>query len=404
MAKGTAVIFRRILTGALIVAVWAVMVVAPAGTASAGPVLDPRNDPFYAQPTSLAGHARGQILNSRAVEVAVAGVELPYAAYQIKYVSTDSTGRPQADVATLLKPLSTKGSPKLVSFQPAIDSLSSRCDASYQLRAGTSVELPQIADLLNQGWTVAVPDYLGPDHQWGAGQVEGHGTLDGIRAAENFASAGLDGPATPVALAGYSGGAHGTESAYELAPTYASELNIVGATIGGLGADMRDVLRRANGGVFSGIVFASLFGLNRAYPKMGIDEMLNAKGKQLQNNISGMCVLEYMAAYAFRSVQSYTINGIDPLTVPAVGTVLAKNSAGALGTPRAPSYYYHASADELAAPAKVRKLVARYCARGLRVEMVTEPGDHFTVAFTGFPGAVDWIAARFAGTPAPSTC
>jgi len=81
-----------------------------------------------------------------------------------------------------------------------------------------------------------------------------------------------------------------------------------------------------------------------------------------------------------------------------------EQGSGALGTPKAPSYFYNASADELAIPANVDELVAQYCARGLTVQSVTEPGDHATLVETGFPGAVSWIAGRFAGTPAPSTC
>ncbi|MFW0795077.1 lipase family protein [Gordonia sp. CPCC 205515] len=381
-----------------------VVLCAPAGIANAEPVPDPRNDPFYSQPASFTGRTHGQLLNSRPVDIGVAGVKLPYTAYQLKYVSTDTTGAPQANVATVLKPLSRTSSPKLVSYQPAIDSLSHRCDPSYQLRSGSSLEIPFIAVLLNQGWTVVVPDYLGPDHPWGASYVEGHGTLDGIRAAENFAPAGLGGPATPVALTGYSGGAHGTEAAYELAPTYPPELNIVGAAMGGLGAEESQVLRGANGRLFSGVVFAKLFGLERAYPTMGIGDMLNARGRQLRNRIAAVCVFEYTAAYAFQRVQSYTMNGIDPLFVPAVTVVFAKNNAGALGAPRAPSYYYNASADELVEPANVNKLAARYCARGLKVQSVTEAGDHATLWVTGFPGAVNWIAGRFARTPAPSAC
>ncbi|MFW0795052.1 lipase family protein [Gordonia sp. CPCC 205515] len=396
--------FRRILTGAVIAIVLTAALAAAAGIAHAGPVPDPRNDPFYAQPTSFAGRAHGQILNSRPVDIGIAGIELPYAAYQLKYVSTDTAGAPQANVATVLKPLSRTSSPKLVSYQPVIDSLSHRCDPSYQLRTGSNLEVPFIAILLNRGWTVVIPDYLGPDHHWGAGYVEGHGTLDGIRAAEEFTPAGLGGPATPVALTGYSGGAHGTEAAYELAPTYAPELNIVGAALGGLPADMGDLMHGANGGLWSGAVFTSLFGLDRAYPTMGIDEMLNAKGRQLRNAISDMCVFEYLAAYPFQYVQSYTINSVNPLDVPAVKSVLAKTKAGALGTPRAPGYYYNASGDELVVPANVDKLVARYCARGLKVQSVTEPGIHATLAVTGYPAAVNWIAGRFARTPAPSTC
>lgn len=396
--------WRQFLTGALIVGILPAILLLTAGTAGASPAPDPRNDPFYRQPTSFAGHTPGQILKSRPVEVGLAGVPLPFAAYQIQYVSTDTSGVRQAAVATLLKPLTASGSPKLVSYQPAIDSLSSRCDPSYQLRSGTSLEVPQIAVLLNQGWTVVVPDFLGPDHQWGVGHVEGQSTLDGIRAAENFAPAKLEGRKTPVALTGYSGGARGTEIAYELAPAYAPELNIVGAAAGGLGVDMEKISRNANGGLFSGVVFAGLFGLDRAYPSMKMDSILTDKGKELRRTLSDMCVFEYTAAYAFKRVQSYTVGGIDPLTVPAVRTALAENKPGAFGTPKAPGYFYNASADELVIPADVDKLAARYCAKGVVVQSVTQPGDHVSMLATGYPGAVSWIADRFADKPAPSTC
>lgn len=396
--------FRHILTGVLIAITLCTMVVAPAGSATADTVHDPRNDPFYGQPASFTGRTKGEILNSRPVDIGVAGIDLPLTAFQIQYVSTDVVGKPQANVATILKPLSANRSPKLVSFQPAIDSLSYRCDPSYQLRVGSILELPLIAVLLTRGWTVVVPDFLGPDHQWGAGSVEGRGILDGIRAAEKFGPAGLDGTATPVALTGYSGGAHGTEFANELAPTYAPELNIVGAALGGLGADVSDVIRGVNGGLFSGVAFTALFGLERAYPSMRITEMLNAKGRQLRKDIAELCVFEYTAAYAFRNVRAYTVDGIDPLTVPAVRTVMAQNRAGALGTPSAPSYYYNASADELAVPVNVARLASHYCAKGLGVQSVTLPADHTTLLVTGFPGAVSWISDRFAGVPPPSTC
>lgn len=137
---------------------------------------------------------------------------------------------------------------------------------------------------------------------------------------------------------------------------------------------------------------------------MKMDSILTEKGKELRRTLSGMCVFEYTAAYAFKRVQSYTVGGIDPLTVPAVRTALAENKPGAFGTPKAPGYFYNASADELVIPADVDKLAARYCAKGVVVQSVTQPGDHVSMLATGYPGAVDWIADRFADKPAPSTC
>ncbi len=92
-----------------------------------------------------------------------------------------------------------------MSCEAPIDSLSYNCDPSHELRIGTEEDVGMIAALLAQGWTAVVPDFLGPDYEWVAGYVEAQGTLDGIRAAENFVPAGLSGAATPVGLTGHSG-------------------------------------------------------------------------------------------------------------------------------------------------------------------------------------------------------
>jgi Secretory lipase len=57
-----------------------------------------------------------------------------------------------------------------------------------------------------EGWDVVIPDHEGPLATPIVGPTEGRTTLDGIRAAENFAAAGLEGSKTEVALSRYSGG------------------------------------------------------------------------------------------------------------------------------------------------------------------------------------------------------
>jgi triacylglycerol lipase len=394
-----------------VVSALAATVLAPASLvlASSAPaqeaVLDPAVDPFYAQPASFAETTPGQVLNSRQVTITGLGVPLPFTSWQVQYVSEDTFGKPQANVATIIKPLLASASPKLVSYQPAIDSLSYRCDPSYKLRKGNEAEATNIAPLLLKGWTVVVPDFLGPDHQWSAAYVEGKGTLDGIRAAENFTPAGLRSRATPVALTGYSGGARGTEFAAELAPTYAPELNIVGAAPGGLAVNVGDVAKGADGGLFAGVYFAAAMGLGRAYPSIGIDELLNDKGRQMQKDISTMCIEQFVATYPFQRIESYTVDGVDPLTLPSVQQVIGEIEAGNLGTPRVPLYLYMATYDELVVTPDADKLVQKYCAAGVRITYVKYPlAEHVTALAEGFPGALSWLSDRFAGKPAPTSC
>lgn len=359
------------------------------------------SDPFYAQPRSFVDRRPGEVLKSRAVSIP----GLPgFVAYQLQYISTDTSGAAQADVATVILPKRIKEPLKLVSFQPPIDALSFDCDPSYKLRAGTEGDVGKIAILLARGWAVVVPDFLGPDHQWVAGYVEARGTLDGIRAAENFGPAGLRGKATQVAMTGYSGGARGTEFANELAAAYAPELKLVGAASGGLAVDVGDVLEHLNGSPVAGIAFAGFLGISRAYPTIGIDKLLNAKGREMRAAIGRQCIENFAGAYPNDRIQSFTVGGVDPWSLPRVGAAFEKVKGGSFGNPEAPSYFYVGSRDELVVPEDLLKLARKYCQAGYPVRYVVLPGDHRMTDQAGFAGAVDWIAARFAGQRDRGTC
>lgn len=136
-------------------------------------------------------------------------------------------------------------------------------------------EITLVAAALGKGWAVVVSDYEGPESQWGAGIQAGQAVLDGIRATQAFAPAGLP-PGGPVGMMGYSGGGLATTWAAELAPGYAPELNIVGAAGGGVPADLGAVARQVDGGPAAGIYFGAMVGLSRAYP---LDTLLNERGR-----------------------------------------------------------------------------------------------------------------------------
>lgn len=64
-------------------------------------------------------------------------------------------------------------------------------------------EAPGLNVAIAKGWSVAIPDHLGPSSAYGAAKLGGQITLDGIRAAQRFDALGLG--ASPVGMAGYSG-------------------------------------------------------------------------------------------------------------------------------------------------------------------------------------------------------
>ena len=96
----------------------------------------------------------------------------------------------------------------------------------------------------------------------------------------------------------------------------------------------------------------------------------------------------------------------DVICLPWVQDIMALNHLGA-GTPSAPLYVFHAINDELILipMADVNDLVALWCSRGVTIDYYQDPAnDHNSLAVPGAPAAVSYLAQRFAGLPAPSTC
>lgn len=380
--------------------------------AAAVPV--PANDPFYTAPNPIPNVAPGTVLRSRAVSTTALGLPSGLNAWQVLYRTNDTEGRPEAAVATIVVPVISVGgllgglfgggvAHNLVSYQTAEDGLSTTCAPSYQMQMGTEPEeIAMLLPLLLQGSTVVVPDYEGPDSQWTAGRQAGHAVLDGIRAAERFSAAGLNGVQTQVGMWGYSGGAQATAWASELQPSYAPELNIKGVAEGGVPPDVKAVARYIDGGPFAGVYFAAAVGLSRAYPEVNFSSLLTPAGQAMVADVGTKCIADFTGPYAFHKMSEYTTT--DPLNVPAVQRVIADDTLGQ-ATPKAPLYIYHAILDELAPIAPVDALVSNYCAHGARVlyhrDLLSE---HISLVATGAPAAVAYLSARFAGLPAPSSC
>jgi secretory lipase len=386
----------------VLISTLALGVVAPEPSAAAIP--EPAADPFYVPPAGYESATPGTILRTRSVTVTAVGVPVPVRSTQMLVRSTDAHGRPAAVVSTLMVPQSAytgPGTRPLVSYQPATDSLGDQCNPSYTLRTGTEKELPLIASGLSRGWAVVVTDYQGPRDAFGAGHMAGHAVLDGIRAAERLPSTGLAGASTPVGLWGYSGGGLATGWAAQLQPSYAPELAVRGVASGGTPADLEAAGRQIDGGPFSGLLLLAAVGLSREYPELL--GLLNDRGRAMVDQIGDMCLAEATISYPFRRLNEFTTSP-DPLGTPVAQAVLNDNEMGG-ARPSAPVYLYHSLFDQLIPYASATALKSSWCRLGARVQLYTDVlSEHNVLAVTGAPGAVSYLGARFAGTPAPSNC
>ncbi len=313
----------------------------------------------------------------------------------------------------MLPSIPALGPRRLLSYQTAEDSLTQKCAPSYTLQSGSgstqNAESFEMTQGLINGWDVVVPDYEGPQSEWAVGRLEGRTTLDSIRAVEHFPPAKLDGLRTEVAMMGYSGGAIPTVWANAMASRYAPKLNIVGDAAGGIAADPIENLVAVNGSAFAGAIIGVSVAVNRAYPQLRLNSLLDAKGRALAaqdgNDASG-CAGSVTNA-PFGKVSDYTHYATPQAiaAVPRVRTAFAKLNLITGPVPRAPSYWYNAIHDELAIIGPVDELFAADCARGATIDYYRDPAvEHNVGAGAYVLPAFNYLKDRFAGKPAPNPC
>ncbi|HEY5430429.1 MAG TPA: lipase family protein, partial [Solirubrobacteraceae bacterium] len=370
----------------------------------AGTVACPASDPFYQAPSNLASLPDGALVGVR--PATISGGDPGKTALTISYRSQDSFGAPVLDVATVFLPstpyIGTGGQP-LVSYQFPIDSLGGQCAPSYSFAYGTNenVSTSDIQPLLSAGYVVIAPDFDGPAEQFIAGQQEGHAVLDGIRAAESLPAAGLS-RETRVALDGYSGGAHATGWAQELAASYAPDLNIVAAAEGGTPADLTATGNYLDGTVFFGLDFLSNGGLIRAFPGAGIQNYFNAKGRAAVATAGTECVGQALTAYPYQHFNDYTTIP-DVIDTPNVQALLTHEKLGQ-SAPHFPIFSYHVYNDEIVPYTQDVALLQYYCANNVPVDFVTLSGDHISGEFEGAPLVSTYLQGVFGGATPPSDC
>ncbi len=380
---------------------------APSAAAVAPGSTVPDQDPFYAAPADIGSYAPGSVVGSRPVPgVNLFGIPVPVDAWQISYRTNDSHGQAELAVTTLVVPKSawTGAGPRpVVSLQTPEDSVGTSCAPSYQIATGKDVQDAALgAQLLLAGWAVAVPDFEGPKSVFLAGPQAGHAVLDGIRAVKQFGTAGI-GPANPWALDGYSGGAEATGWAAQLQPSYAPDVKLAGAALGGTPSDPAAVAKYIDGTAFAGFEFAAAYGIDTEFPEAGIDGLLNSRGQQDFAGIKGSCETSILPAFAFRRLAQDT-TAADPLSVPSVAAALHENTLGT-AAPATPVYDYHADTDEIVPVGQDDAMVKGWCAAGASVQKVRDLlGEHVEEVAARAVSVEVFLASRFAGRSPSSTC
>jgi hypothetical protein len=371
----------------------------------------PTDDPFYQPPAGFQHAAPGTVLRSRDVELAFMGL-IPQSirATQLLFRTTDVNGNPEATVTTVIVPAEVapgKTIP-LVSYQCAIDSISSKCFPSYALRRRakalgslTQLELLLITAAVAEGWAVSVPDHEGLNGLWGVPCEPGYRILDGIRAALSSDQIGLplDGP---IGLWGYSGGGLASAWAAEMCGEYAPELNIVGAVLGSPVGNLGNTFKRLNGTLLAGLPALVVSALTHAYPDLDavIKRHASDEGRALLESLETMTTAHAVITMANKDMGDFLDEPLeDILATPAVAHVFASTTLG-VAVPTPPVLIIQAVHDYLIGVDDIDALADAYSSGGANVTYHRDAfNEHMLLHPLSAPMALRWLIDRFAGRP-----
>ena len=408
----------------------------------AAAVPEPKDDPFYQyDPAQLPGKLPGTVLNHRPTPYHVLGVPTGLNATQLLYRSTSQTGKPTANVTSIISPPDKPNKMKVISYQSAYDSLNQSDEPSYGVSGGkrlisrlvVDVELAVYGAFLADGYTVIVPDTEGQRADFAAGPEYGMNTLDSIRAAFNSSTIDSD---AKVAMLGYSGGALATEWAAELAPTYAPDVNerLIGAAMGGLLVHPAHNLHYIEGTPFwGGVMLMALAGITRAFEReKEFKEFLSNNGVKLFDAMQTKSIVNVLGQYwnpkkgglkwadlakpQYPTPESISLyvdcanklimgTGGDPhgVATPTIPLFIGQGADGEdEGTPGNKEY---GPGDGVMIAGDVRTLARGYCDRGNKTVWYEQYDQysHISSLVLGpwLPHSIAWIKQRFAGDPPP---
>lgn len=362
--------------------------------------------PFYNAPSPLPAGGPGTLLKSE--RLYFNGLTKPPAGtvgWKVLYKSTGATGDSTVVSGSLLIPsIGVENVKGLVTVGVGTHGMGDSCAPSRALASGPEPDLATMTALLRRGYAVAVTDYQGLGttgmHTFGVNKALGPNMLDVVRAVRQIPGIGLD-PDGKVGITGYSEGGGAAASAAEMAPTYAPELNVVGAVAGGTLSDPDKAVKPLDGNWFAGLAIAGAIGYDQAYPELNLEQYLKPSGRWIMQADTEACQ-EFVARFIFNQFSWYMTR--NPTRTPEWQARLRENAVGKL-KPAAPVYLYHGRLDEAVFYDQTARTRRLWCDLGANVRWRLNPvTEHFSTQLVEEPTAFRWLEDRFAGIPAKGNC
>lgn len=366
----------------------------------------PHPGSFYSAPSPLPGGPPGTIIRSEPLDHLPAGS----VGWKILYLSTSYTGKPTAISGVVIVPTTPapRGGRKVVASAHGTVGIASGCAPSLQGGAHDYF-IDGLPVFLKAGDAVVATDYQGMGtpgpHPYLVGQAEASAVLDSVRAVHNLSQAAAG---TTFAVWGASQGGHAALFTGQYVAAYAPDLKLVGVAAAAPAAALIPLFERKIGSDFGNLLSAyTLDSWAQVYPTLRLDQVVTAAARPLVRNIATYCLVsttQALPAVLHAKILKIVYLNKLPWDSAPWKAELDANTPGHTKIP-VPLFIGQGDADPLVLPDLQAAFVKGLCKAGEMVEYRTYPGvGHVDAGPAAAPDAEAWIADRFAGKPAPSTC
>jgi hypothetical protein len=358
---------------------------------------------FYDAPELSAEAIPGLILRSEELDGAPDGSR----AWRLLYTSRDAHSEAVAVSAIVVVPetVAPQGGRPVVAWAHGTTGVARNCAPS--LRSNWAELIDGLDLFLDRGYVVVASDYMGlggeGTHPYLVGHVAAANVLDSVRALQDFEPAEAS---TRYAVWGASQGGHA--ALFMGAPGSVSDFELVGIAAAAPPTNLQSLFAANLGKPFGDVLASFAFATwPDAYDEVEMDQVVNPASRPVVRNVASYCFLEEkqtLAVLPGATLLDVSFISDDPVETEPWAGLLEENSAN----PRdihVPIFVAQGEADVLVVPLVTGDFVEALCRRATRVEYRTYPGvGHVEIGPEAAEDAARWIADRFEGRQAPSTC
>jgi alpha-beta hydrolase superfamily lysophospholipase len=363
----------------------------------------PTPGPFYATPANPAA-PHGTLIAATPFFPTIPDA----AAYRVIYNSESESGAiiPVSGLVYIPTADPPPGGRNIVAWAHPTTGVAQSCAPSLDSQAATTI--PGLPDFIAAGDIVTATDYEGlgepGTHPYLIGKAEGQNIIDSVLAAKTIPGAN---PSGNYVVWGHSQGAQAVLFAGQIAKSYAPKLNLVGvaaaAPVTNLNGELTEPFNGNTGRLLAAYVYSTW---SQTY-HVPITTVVDPRAIPAVQNTAAKCI-DNLPDAAGAVIAASALNPVflssPPQTTPPWPALFDQNSPGH-SPPGAPLLILQGSKDPTVEPHWTRTFVTLICSHHNPIAYHELPGiKHLNIATKSLPILTPWIAARFAGTPAPDTC